>query len=138
MKDELKKLKNALANLEKKTQELAIKKEEFNKTNEALITEINNLQNEVVENKIIIRDEAESDYLVDGLKQRCGGIGIRVSKLLIYDDNKAFDWAKNHGLALTLDKKRFEQIAKDENLDFVKYQDNITVTFPKEIILEDD
>ena len=47
------------------------------------------------------------------------GVGIREVTKLNYDGKVAFDWAKAHKMALQLDKKAFEKIARADTPDFV-------------------
>ena len=52
-------------------------------------------------------------------KGKVYGVAIREVTKLHYSDDAAFQWAKNHELALKLDKKQFEKIAKIDTLEFV-------------------
>jgi len=54
-----------------------------------------------------------------------------------YDELDAFKWAKEHSLALSLDKKAFEKIAKVDTMDFVKINEIPQATIPTNIKLED-
>lgn len=57
------------------------------------------------------------------------GLSVRINTGLKYDPAKALDWAKSHSLALALDKKAFEAIAKAQPIDFVE-----TVETPSAVI----
>lgn len=59
-------------------------------------------------------------YDETGSKTPAEGVGIREVMKLEYDPKEAYKWGIEHKLALTLDKKAFEVIAKtSEALDFV-------------------
>ena len=60
------------------------------------------------------------------------GIGIREVSKLDYSDDAAYLWALSHQLALKLDKKEFEKIAKATPLYFVN-----VVTEPQATIARD-
>ena len=49
------------------------------------------------------------------------GVGIRETIELRYNPKQAFDWAIKNPLALQLNTKIFEKIAKTLHLDFVEY-----------------
>ena len=66
-----------------------------------------------------LRDLTLQAYAETGNKAPALGVGIRERTVLTYDGKVAFDWAKSHKMALQLDKKAFEKIAKVSDLDFV-------------------
>ena len=66
-----------------------------------------------------LRDLTLQAYAETGNKAPALGVGIRERTVLTYDGKIAFDWAKSHKMALQLDKKAFEKIAKVSDLDFV-------------------
>ena len=69
-----------------------------------------------VENELKAQRVAEYDG-VD--KSKVFGVAIREVTKLDYCEVAAFEWAINHELALKLDKKQFEKIAKIDTLEFV-------------------
>jgi len=103
--------------------------------------EENNLEIEQIKTKKEIIDGVETElrtlaleeYAITNDKKLTGGLGIRVMKKIEYDNEKAFKWAKEHSLALSLDKKKFEKLAKSESLDFVEFKENIIATIPTKI-----
>lgn len=106
------------------------KKIEFNATNEELLSKIDKISNDMFDCEESIRTQALVEFKNTGEKKLDGGVGIRVLKKLDYDTSEAFSWAKNHSLALSLDKKAFEKIAKADNIDFVKITEESTATIP--------
>ena len=68
----------------------------------------------------LLRDMTVSEYNKTGSKAPAPGVGIREITKLDYDGKIAFDWAKAHEMALMLDTKAFEKIAKADPPDFVK------------------
>ena len=86
-----------------------------------------------------IRDEAISKFKETGEK-KFGQIGIRLTKRLDYENEKALTWAGlNMPIAVkkVLDKKQFETFAKVNELDFVNIEEIPTATIPTEIKTED-
>lgn len=58
------------------------------------------------------------------------GLGVRVTQSLVYDADTAFQWAQEHKMALSLDKRAFETIAKVSPPEFVTVEEVPTVTIP--------
>lgn len=90
---------------------------------------------EINEIKAQISSEALDDFERTGEKKMLGGIGIRISSGIQYDEKKAFEFAKEKDMFLTLDKKAFDKAADGLGLDFVQSVEKKTVTFPKVIKL---
>ena len=67
-----------------------------------------------------LRELTLQAYAETGDKAPAVGVGIRERTVLTYDGKVAFDWAKAHKMALKLDSKAFEKIAKADPPDFVK------------------
>ena len=80
-----------------------------------------------------IKAEALTEYEKTGNKKLEFGVGIRVMSKMNYDPIKAFDWAKEHQLAIMLDKKSFEKHAKADELDFVEISEVATATIPMKL-----
>jgi len=112
---------------------LKYKQDEFNKENDALILEINHTKDSLDTLNSEITNDALDEYLETSKKKMYGGIGIRESFSIKYDTKLAQVWAEEHKLCLTLDKKAFEKLAKSQDIEFVKKQNKITVTFPPKI-----
>lgn len=116
---------------------LKVKKEEFEEQNKNAIDIISTASININECEEKIRNEALIEFKKTGEKSLDFGVGIRIMKNLDYDEKEAFNWAKDHSLALSLDKKTFEKIAKTNEIDFVKITENATATIPKEINVGD-
>lgn len=129
--------------LEKRESIIATKEEyerrmkEFELSNAELIKDLSDKRLEVDQLEIDIRAAALQEYKETGKKTLAGGVGIRVVSKMNYADVDALDWAKKHSLALSLDKKTFEAIAKAQPLPFVEYVEVPTATIPKEIVLQE-
>lgn len=67
-----------------------------------------------------LRELTLKAYAETGNKAPAPGVGIRERTVLTYDGKVAFDWAKAHKMALQLDTRAFEKIAKADPPDFVK------------------
>ncbi len=70
-------------------------------------------------------------------KQPVPGVGIREVTKLDYDLVVALQWATEHKIALALDKRAFEGIAKQSPLDFVTSRTEVTATIAKELEVSD-
>lgn len=134
-KEKLKELKIDIEVLEQKKAELSALKSQFEADNKLLIEYIKNLSNCVETSKNDLSEEAKKEFEETNKKSLTGGLGIRESKEITYDETKALEWAKEKDLFLILDKKGFEKAASSMKLDFVTETKKIGVTFPKEILL---
>jgi hypothetical protein len=113
-------------------------KQMFEESNEALITNLHNTQAKLGELESGLRETAVEYYGHTGTKKMVGGIGIKVMTKLDYNPDKAFEWAKEHGLALQLDKRSFETIAKTQEIKIgdevlVRKREVPTATLPSNI-----
>src|SRR3990167_809369 len=97
---------------------------EWNDKNRELLDKITELESSLVNSENTLRSQAVADYV---LTAACGkenknpipGIEIKLFQEIRYDPTEAFVWAKEHNLALALDVKAFEKIAKTSPLGFV-------------------
>ena len=94
------------------------------------------LEGERDELELSIRNQALIIYEKTGDK-KIGQIGIRIMKDIIYDQEIAFKWAKEHSLCLNLDKKNFEKLAKTQDIEFVEIKERPIATIPTKIKIED-
>lgn len=116
--------------IEKKNTELQTRRKAWEEENQELITDIAVLRNWIDDGEYKIRATALELYAQTGDKKLFGGVGIRVGEKLLYSEEQAFTWAKEHSLALKLDTKTFETLAKTMDLPFVKKEEVITPTIP--------
>jgi len=136
-KESIERLKINREQIEQNKDSLNKLRESFEEDNKELIEKIKSLSDirHIIEEDI--RSNAIDNFKVTGEKKLLGGIGIRVKMIYDYDKEEAFKWAKEHQLCLSLDTKVFESIAKTQNIDFVKQEEKVTVTFPSKLILEE-
>ena len=83
-----------------------------------------------------IRCHAVTLYGLDGsTKQPVPGIGMRETKNYVYEDGKAFDWAKGHLMCLQLDSKAFKDVCKNDSTrpDFVSIDTTVTATIATDL-----
>ena len=121
--------------LSKRKAELKERKEMFDLENDGLIKNITALNETIMQTKQEFEILAEEEYNKTGQKKLLGGIGIQDRAFLNYKPKDAFNWAKEHGLCLSLDKKAFEAVAKTQKLDFVTEDTKTKVTFPPRLKL---
>jgi len=100
---------------------------EFEAANAGLIESINVLKLNATQFEDELREMALAEYADTGAKKLPHGIGIRVTTKLAYDEAQALEWAKSHGLALKLDAKSFEKIAKAD-------PNSLTLTYTGEVV----
>lgn len=131
---ELKKLRNKQDTLKAEKEKLF---EEFKQKNKWIFDELDNLNFSIEKTQGIIKNKALELFEKTGEKKLDYGVGIRVMKKLDYNESVAFDWAKSHNLALKLDKKKFEKIAKAEEIGFVKILEEPIATIPSKISIEE-
>ena len=115
-----------------------LKRKEFDEQNKKLFETQDKFRVAIVDAKNQISEEAKIEFKDTGEKTLLGGIGIRVGTELIYAPESALEWAKQHNIALQLDKKSFETIAKTNSteMDFLERKEKIVVTFPKVIKID--
>lgn len=70
----------------------------------------------------LLRQTALESYALDGNKAPIAGVIIKEFETLVYDPAVALAWALNHSMALQLDVKAFEKIAKVSPLACVSYR----------------
>ena len=122
--------------LESKKEQLRIHRDAFEEQHKLLIYGISELSSELMEEKSLYEIAAEKDFRQTGNKKLLGGIGIREGILINYDLKDALNWAQDHKLCLTLDKREFDKIAKTQDIDCVTKEHKITVTFPPKLKFE--
>ena len=74
----------------------------------------------VAEAEAALRDLALDEYMHIGAKTIAPGVVIHEATRQQYDRDKALEWAIEHRLALVLDVKTFEKLAKVLALPFVE------------------
>ena len=134
----LKSLQLEQKSLETLQEEFEINRKAFTEQNKSLIARMEVSSDIVHAIKEKVREEAIEEYGNTGEKKLLGGIGIRILSKLEYHELTAIEWARtNMSVAIkeVLDKKQFEIFAKTNDLDFVKKEEKVSVTFPKEITI---
>jgi len=105
-------------------------KKEFEEQNAKLIEAIAAAKATIAASEEALRQEALATWAPGQTKKLAHGIGIRETTKLDYEPDEAFNWAVEHGIALALDKKTFETIAKASPPGFVKPVTVVSVTLP--------
>jgi len=95
-------------------------KQEFAVCHAALFKEEALGKEAVIEAEATLRELAFEIYQRTGQKTVHPGVKIREVTQLTYDPKRALEWAMEHRMALTLDAKAFEKIAKAAHLPFVQ------------------
>jgi hypothetical protein len=62
--------------------------------------------------EIKAREAIIRNFHATGNKKPCDGFGVRVTKRFLYEPERAFDFAKEKGMFLTLNRKEFDDFCK--------------------------
>ncbi|MFA7164643.1 MAG: hypothetical protein WC124_02190 [Desulfoplanes sp.] len=89
----------------------------------------------VAKEEDFLRELTLAAYAKDGNKKPAHGVGIRIVKRCEYDTEKAFQYAKLHGVCLKLDGKAFEALAmKSKDTDIpAEIREEAQATLAKEL-----
>ena len=123
-------LRNTVAELQAQRAKL---ENEFHLANDELFVDLATAKKECDEAEQVLRDMTIKAYEETGNKAPAVGVGTRVVTKLLYDVGKAFEWAKQHGLALKLDTAAFEKIAKADKPDFVAVEESPQATIATDL-----
>lgn len=107
--------------------------------NAEILTAEVTLKSNLAEDETVLRDMTIAIFKATGDKHPDQNVGIREGEKLEYGSKDALEWAKTHGLALTLDKSAFEKIVKTDptQFEFVTVTPVVTATIATEIKLEE-
>jgi len=87
-------------------------KRKFEEQNRTLIELLDSDTKQEEYLKNMIREVVGQQYQQDGEKKREFGLAIRIERTFFYDPKEAFEWAKEHKVALQLDEKKFKDAIK--------------------------
>ena len=118
--DQIKRVAEARQTKEALVQERNALLAQWEVENAGLITQLKDWSEACQQEEELLRELTIKAYNETGSKAPAPGVGIRERIVLQYDGKVAFDWAKAHKIALMLDTKAFEKIAKADPPDFVK------------------
>lgn len=99
---------------------------EWRKANAELIEELNVISQQADAKEKELRAAVVGAYQANPVSKTVApGLSVRVTEKLVYDKAAALSWAKAHDLALALDAKAFEAIAKAQPLEFVSKEESV-------------
>jgi hypothetical protein len=130
-------LKNQRDSYADATEMLKQKQDLFNNQNAELINARIEIQKEIFDLETNARKFALEQFEVTKEPKIGYGLTIVQHKQCEYDETKAFEWAKDRGLALKLDATKFKKLAELEELDFVSFDKKPSVNISKTIIIGD-
>ena len=90
-------------------------------------------QARLTEEETRLRSMIADNYDATGDKLPHHALGVRETTKLTYDDKLALAWAKEHDMALALDKKDFERLAKASPPNFVTEVVDIVATIATDV-----
>lgn len=112
----------------------------FHAEHQPLMDELSSRKARLQEVEGMVRSNALMLFEQTGNKKLVHGVGIRETRTLTYDPDKALEWALQHHLALQLDTKTFQKLmlAMDasQRPDWVTEELVPTATIPTTIKLE--
>lgn len=85
-----------------------------------------------------VRAAAEDHFKATGEKKPVPGIEVKQFTVVSYDPATALEWARQSGVALSLNKTEFERIAKTGSLPFVKIDTEPRCTISQKLTLDVD
>jgi len=88
----------------------------------------------VADTEAKLRELTLQAYAKTGNKAPAPGVGIREVTKLEYFTEYAYDWALEHKMALSLDKKAFERVAQVSSLDFVTITKEPQATISQDLV----
>jgi len=140
LKEKAARYKELTESLEEKKAEIKAKKDELEKQIAPLKDELSKISDDVSKEASEIEDIVTKLFEATGDKKFYGGFGVQNRKEIKYDESEAFEWAKEKGMFLQLDKKSFEKAAPTMEKDLngiVEVKKKVKVTFPKVVKLEE-
>ncbi len=90
--------------------------------------------------RLINKDEFDKvESWINKCRKKSIGFGVNIKTLSIisFNEKEAFDWAKEHKLALKLDTAKFKKLAQVQDISCVSIDDKDTVTITKNIVIGD-
>lgn len=133
----VKELKEEREKLESIQVNLKSKKEDYEKSIQQEKEQLELHKSKIEGIEKTINELATNHFKETGEKSLYGGIKVQEANVISYDPDKAFNWAKEHSLCLSLDTKSFETLAKIQQFDFVTIKKEPKATFPKVIKIEE-
>ena len=111
-------------------------REAFEREHREPLERARHLQVIVAQKEDEIRRLAVGEYERTGVKRVAPGVAIRTTIALEYDPATALEWARSHqeaGDLLSLDRRKFERVARALSLPFVAKRTVATVTIAKDL-----
>ena len=111
-------------------------REEWESKHSPILATVRNAEVRLGEHETELRQAVLRDYGVTGEKKPTPGVEVKIFETLAYEDADAFAWANEHGIALSLDKRVFEGIAKGaagNDMDFVTKGDEARVQIAQDL-----
>ncbi len=123
-------LRQTLASLQEAR---AVALEAWERDNAALLTLTRETADRLREAEGDLRARAVETYQATGNTKPGPGLGIKLMTVLHYDSGDALAWAKEHRLALALDRATFERLAKTARPAFVAIETVPTGTIASDL-----
>lgn len=108
-------------------------REAWDRDNQGILLALKEAQEKLDAEEKVLRDAAVIEFKETGDKAPVLGVGIREITILEYEAWIAFQWAQEHKVALALDKKAFESVAKATPLPFVKTRTEPQATIARDL-----
>ena len=131
--DQIKRVAEARNITESLRQERSASLAQWEMDNDGLLSQLKDHTEACQQEEALLRELTIKAYQETGSKAPAPGVGIRERIVLQYDGKVAFDWAKAHKIALMLDTKAFEKIAKAGTPEFVSIRTELQATISQDL-----
>ena len=113
--------------------DLAVVETAFREANAALLAEVDRLRHETRAVEAELRHLAAEHFGETGDKHPAPGVNVRVRQTVEFDETEALAWARQHNVALLLNRDLFAKVAKAHRdagtpLAFVEHNEEIIGT----------
>mgnify|MGYP001340786705 CR=1 FL=1 len=102
--------------------ELSQRRQQWEEQNASLIAQARGAEQELAAQETRLREMGLERFQETGDKKPGFGVEVKMFSEPRYEQDQALEWAVEHKLALTLDKKAFEGIAKHGAIPFVRFE----------------
>ena len=102
--------------------ELSQRRQQWEEQNASLIAQARGAEQELAEQESRLREMGLERFQETGDKRPGLGVEVKMFSEPRYEQDQALEWAIEHKLALSLDRKAFEGMAKHGAIPFVRFE----------------
>lgn len=131
--DQVRRVARLRADSRRYAEQLAQRRAGWEDANAGLISLASEFKNKLAEEELRLRDMAVAEFKSTGDKKPAPGVTVSQKVDLVYSEAQAFAWAREKNMALALDLKAFEAIAKASELAFVTKVDTAAASLSRNL-----